>query len=350
MHKLASPTILAEISTSLGDADMMIRNSTAALADAIAAASREAPLVVTDLLVEDSARHPGSRFADVCAVISGIAVAAIMHIQDDGYQPVMYARLSSESMVGTERAMVLEENETPAVRQLLDLVDFEYGAGVVRLGDGPLRHITGYTARLDGPSQKLHLSDIVIDLAEDELVVVPNEDETFHMPTRFTLNGTPLEFAIDTCFPDGDLCASVKEIEGLLERLTDGTSASLLVDVDGKERMLSAADIVVTRQPKLADVLGLDRTTLSAPVVEFIREYETSLAQDPDTDADYIDFEAGAIIHADLGGHYQFDRDGREGLLNLRREDGTLRFRGMDLQGRMISIQEIPARTARLAA
>lgn len=351
-NPLATPETIAELAVVLSDLDNLALNASGSLPETIQAMPAGMDVSVEILSVE-RVEGCGHHIMDVVAMIAGKRVRALAYAQDGGDHQVFDAALESDALV---RPWLLDKaNHESSLRDagkhvaahIVGLTQFEYGGGVVRLGDGPLRRINGFNCGYDASTGLMHLNDVVIDFGRSVVSVAPCDaavvDDQYGLD--FMVDGVPLKFALSTWFPDGELTRAVNFVDPALERMKSGLSKGLRVVVDGAETFVEAKDVVVARQPRVMDVIDQDRGSLSAPVREFLDETMKTIDRDVKSGMDrdaairLIDMDAGSVIHVDLGGAYSFDRDGSEGLLDVC--DDSLECSQMDLQGRMVTIEEI---------
>ena len=351
-HPLATPEMIAELAVVLSDRDHLALNASGSLPETISAMPAGMDMSVEILSVE-RVEGCGRRIMDVVAMVAGRQVRALAYAQEDGDHQVFDAALESDALVRpwlldkANHESSLRNAGKPIAAHIVALTQFEYGGGVVRLGDGPLRQVNGFNCGYDASTGLMHLNDVVIDFGRSVISVDPCDaavvDDQYGLD--FLVDGVPLKFALNTWFPDGELTRALNFVDPALERMNSGLSKGLRVVVDGVETFVEAKDVVVTRQPRIMDVIDQDRGVLSAPLREFLDETMKTIDRDMkggmDRDAAIrlIDLDMGSVLHADLGGVYSFDRAGSEGLLDV--DNDSLECSQMDLQGRMVTIEEI---------
>jgi hypothetical protein len=353
---LTEEAVVTTITQALSDRVRIVRAASGALADAIEAIPDEGPLGVLVESVDRSSSFDCMQNRDVVATIGDLRITALVQIHGPDEISIFMARLSDEpgqpTMDGymSDHAENFQDLGMALQEGIIRNASFQYGAGVVRLGDGPLRHINAFNCVFEVETSRLHLNDIVIDLVNDVIEPIDADDQR-RAPKRYLVNGVPLEFAIDANYPDAEYDIGITTIDSLMERLGSGASTGVSITIDGIERTIGADDIVIVRQPRLEEVLDLDRNTLSDPVRRMLDACDSEIAHgaDPVWIRNWTDQNAGAALHADFGGVLAFDERGSEGMFRLY-EGEAYDSDGMDILGRMVRIREISAQNVALAA
>ena len=356
MHDIATPAVIAQATEQLSG-NRMRYVATARLSDALEAIEGPRDVVIRSIEPRDS-RTSLPIIAIVAATVAGIDVVAEMLVQNVEHHVIETVRLADEDAL-PKFSYDRKSIEELALRTLVgtdhplatihDLVYFEYGAGAVRLGDGKLRHITGRNCNYDVATSTLHLSDIVIRAGVDEVVNLDPERNTSYL-----VNGVPLEFAVDSNVPDYEEFSHIGLVPALLDRMRSGETTALRVVVDDVVSMIGLDDIEILERPSAAELRAMDPATMGPAMTELME----GLKWDPEDmepgfeqgDQDQIfDFEAGTPFEVKLGSAYVFTAFGDEGLLDMNRGD-RIAFSGMDMNGRMLVIDEIRAESLPLAA